>query len=80
MDIEKRSLSLTRTKDEELVFTDNTGQYWRIFNFIEDHVVYDGAPNTEIAFEGARMFGEFINQLSDLNPNNLIEPSRISTI
>ena len=46
---------------------------WRVFNFIEDHVVYDIAPNREIAFEGARMFGLFLNQLSDLDPSGIVE-------
>jgi hypothetical protein len=31
------------------------------------------APNHEIAFEGARMFGQFINELSDLDPNNIVD-------
>jgi hypothetical protein len=50
-DIEKRSLSLSKTIDDKLFFLDDQKQYWRIFNFIEDHVVFDGAPNTEIAYE-----------------------------
>jgi hypothetical protein len=72
-DIEKRSLSLTKTNDNELFLLDEENHYWRVFNFIEDNVVYDGAPNTEIAYEGARMFGRFINQLSDLDPKNIVE-------
>ena len=72
-DIEKRSLSLTKTKDDKLYYLDDEKQYWRIFNFIEDHVVFDGSPSTEIAREGARMFGKFINQLSDLNTDKIVE-------
>lgn len=72
-EIEKRSLSLSKTTNGELFFLDEQEQYWRIFNFIEDHVVYDGATNNEIAYEGARMFGQFIHQLSDLDPASIVE-------
>lgn len=72
-DVEKRSLSLSKTKNDELFFLDEQGQYWRIFNFIDDHVVYDGATNNEIAYEGARMFGQFIHHLSDLDPASIVE-------
>jgi len=72
-DIDRRSLSLTRTHDNQLFYHDDEDQYWRIFNFIDDHKVFDGAPNTEIAFEGAKMFGRFINQLSDLDTSKVVE-------
>jgi thiamine kinase-like enzyme len=71
--LDKRSLRLMKTIDGSSYFLDDENQYWRIFNFIEDHKVYDVAPNHEIAFEGARMFGQFINELSDLNPNGIVD-------
>lgn len=72
-DIDNRSLKLFPLKDGGLYFEDEQNQCWRVFNFIDDHKVYDGAPNTEIAFEGARMFGQFLNELSDLDPNGIAE-------
>ena len=71
-DIEHRSLRLTKTRDDKL-YVDDEEKAWRIFNFIEDHVVYDIAPNWDIAYEGARMFGLFLNQLSDLDPSKIVE-------
>ena len=64
-DIDRRSLKLIPLKNGKLYATDEDGQFWRLFNFVKDHKVYDGAPNTEIAYEGARMFGRFLNDLSD---------------
>ncbi len=72
-DIERRSLKLVTTKNEKLYVKDDDGEFWRVFNFIEDHKVYDGAPNTEIAFEGARMFGKFLNELSELDPTSVVD-------
>lgn len=72
-DIERRSLVLLKTKEGKLYVEDAEGKPWRVFNFIKDHKVYDGAPNTEIAFEGARMFGKFLNELSELDPAGVVE-------
>lgn len=72
-DIDRKSLELIKTINDKVYVEDAEGKPWRLFNFIEDHKVFDGAPNTDIAFEGARMFGKFINDLSDLNINNIVE-------
>jgi len=72
-DVERRSLVLLKTIDGKLYVEDEDGNPWRVFNFIEDHKVYDGAPNAEIAFEGARMFGQFLNELSELDPASVVE-------
>lgn len=72
-DIDNRSLRLYPLKDGRLYFNDEENQSWRVFNFVNDHKVYDGAPNTEIAYEGARMFGQFLNDLSDLDPKGVVD-------
>lgn len=71
--VEEVSLELIKTKYEKVYFEDSKGKPWRLFNFIKDHKVFDGVPDTDIAFEGARMFGKFINDLSDLDTNNIVE-------
>ena len=72
-DIDRHSLLLIHTKKGKTYQIDEKGQYWRIFNFIQDHIVFDGAANPDIAYEGARMFGQFIHQLSDLDPANIVD-------
>ena len=72
-DLDKRSLKLIKTNSGGSYMIDEDQQYWRVFNFVDDHVVFDGATNPDIAFEGARMFGLFIHQLSDLDPASIVE-------
>jgi len=72
-DLDRRSLRLINTTSGKTYYLDDQDRYWRIFNFIDDHRVYDTAPNHEIAYEGARMFGQFINMLSDLNPDKIVD-------
>jgi len=72
-DLQRRSLTIIPTKDGEpyLKVQDPEESYWRVFNFIEDHQVFEKAPDPEIAREGARMFGDFTGMLSDLDPSDL---------
>ena len=72
-DINQRSLQVIKTKSGDLYFEDEENQCWRIFNFIENHIVYDRAPNQEIAYEGAKAFGLFLSQLSDLDPKHIVD-------
>ncbi|MDZ7608387.1 MAG: aminoglycoside phosphotransferase family protein [Cyclobacteriaceae bacterium] len=71
-DIARRSLEVIKTKNNDL-YVNVDGQSWRVLNFIENHKVFAGAPNTEIAYEGARMFGQFLIQLADLDPKNVVD-------
>lgn len=73
IDIDRKSLMVIPTKDGKTFFTDPFGQYWRMFNFIDNSRVYDKVTDHNIAFEGARMFGAFLTSLSNLQPNLLQE-------
>ncbi len=71
-DVARRSLEVIKTKKGDL-YQNVDGQSWRLLNFIEDHKVFASAPNPEIAYEGARMFGLFLTQLSDLDPSMIVD-------
>jgi len=72
-DLDRRSLTIVNTKDDATYFIDPEGNYWRVLNFIDDHLVFETAPDTGIAYEGARMFGNFTSLLSSLPPTKLGE-------
>jgi hypothetical protein len=67
-DIGRKALSIVPTKDGRPYFKDPEGNYWRIFNFIPDHVVFESTTDPALAFEGARMFGNFTGMLAGLDP------------
>lgn len=46
------------------------GEYWRLYNYVEGHTFYS-AENEQIAAEAGKMFGEFQNALSGIEPNLL---------
>jgi hypothetical protein len=66
-----RDLGLIETKDEELVFIDTNGSYWRCFEYIDDTFVLENVQNPTQAFEGARLFGDFLARLMDYDPRRL---------
>jgi hypothetical protein len=72
-DLERKSLSITPTRNGKSYFLDPDGNYWRVLNFIKDHVVYESASDPDIAHEGARMFGGFTGMLSDLSASGIGE-------
>ncbi|MFO7934674.1 MAG: aminoglycoside phosphotransferase family protein [Bacteroidales bacterium] len=72
-DLRRRSLTIIPTREgaSYLKVADPEESYWRVFNFIGGHEVFEKAPDTEIAREGARMFGDFTNMLSGLEASEL---------
>jgi len=72
-ELDRRSLRLMSTVNGGVFFENDQSEYWRIFNFIDDHIVFDGHPSLEIAYEGARMFGNFIWLLADLDPVKIVD-------
>ncbi len=65
-DPDRETLSLIETIDGNTFYLDDTGNYYRMYLFIEDHLTYDIVETTHQAYEAGKMFGKFQNFLSDL--------------
>ena len=61
-----RQLVVIETKHGADFFLDDCGNYWRIYNRIENAFTYDTIESPELAYEAARMFGRFAVFLTDL--------------
>ena len=61
-----RQLIVIDTKGGADFFQDKRGNYWRVYNRIENSVTYDTLESAEMAYEAARMFGRFAAFLTDL--------------
>ncbi len=61
-----RQLVVILTKEGESYYRDAEGDFWRVYNFIENAVTYDMLQAAEPAREAARMFGWFQEMLLDL--------------
>jgi len=59
------SLRLLLADDEKPYFKDSSGNYWRVFLFVMDSVIFQKAINSEQAYEAGRAIGEFQYLLTD---------------
>jgi hypothetical protein len=61
-----RQLTVIASDDDTYFCKDAEGNFWRVYNFIEDAVAYDIFESADLAYEVARMFGWFQRMLVDL--------------
>ncbi|MDP9076293.1 MAG: aminoglycoside phosphotransferase family protein [Bacteroidota bacterium] len=66
-------LKLVPSKDQQLFYKDDEGNYWRIYIFVAGSRSYDSVATPQQAFEGGKAFGSFQALLSDMDPSLLSE-------
>ena len=69
----KESIQLTKTLDEETFHRDPNGNYWRVYNFIDNAKTYDIIESSQQAYEGAKAYGSLQLELADLPGPDLHE-------
>jgi hypothetical protein len=62
----RRVLNLIPARDGKYWHLDDEGNYWRAYHFIDKARTYDCAESPQQAFQAARAFGQFQQQLSGL--------------
>ncbi|MBR1584717.1 MAG: aminoglycoside phosphotransferase family protein [Clostridia bacterium] len=69
----RRVLTLVPTLDGAFYTLAQDGNYYRMFEFVENSVCLDQAENENDFFQSAVAFGEFQNQLADFPADTLVE-------
>jgi len=72
-DADRRALTLVPAKDGKTYHSDDHGNTWRSYWFIEKARSVEFVENPRIAYESARAFGEFQRQLVDMPGGRLEE-------
>jgi hypothetical protein len=72
-DIKRECLKIMQTKKGKSWYTDDHGNFWRVFVFISNHRSYDIVDSPSKAFEGGKAIGRFQALLADLPGNPLHE-------
>jgi Ser/Thr protein kinase RdoA (MazF antagonist) len=65
------TLTLIRTKDGASYLKDESGEFWRSFEYIENTVSYDVCPSSHVAREAAAILGRFQRALSPVSARSL---------
>ena len=66
-------LTFVKTKEGESYYQSENGDYWNLMVFIEDSVTFETVNDSEIAYEGGKLFGEFLNLTDDFDASKLTE-------
>lgn len=62
---------VTFTKDGKTYYLDSSGNYWRVFAFMNNSKSYDAVESPKQAFEAGRAFGMFQSMLSDIETSGI---------
>lgn len=72
-ELNQKVLSFVKTKNSDLYYFKKDGNYWNVMVFINNSVTHEVVKDKEIAYEGGKLLGEFLNFTSDFNSNQLID-------
>lgn len=70
---ERETLTLVKSVDGKNYVTDQEGNSWRIYLFVEDTISFDVVEKPEDFYQSAFSFGHFQRLLSDYPANTLVE-------
>lgn len=71
-ELKRKVLSFVKTLKGFNYHIDNVGNYWNMMIYISDSVTYDTVSDEEVAYEGGKLMGDFLNQTSDFDTDSLV--------
>lgn len=72
-EFKRRVLSFVNTKSSNSYYKDSEGNYWNLMLYIDDSITFETVKNEEVAYEGGKLFGDFLNLTSDFDISKLTE-------
>ncbi|QTD38977.1 phosphotransferase [Polaribacter batillariae] len=71
-ELNQKVLSFVKTKNSDFYYYKKGGNYWNVMIFINDSITHEIVKNEEVAYEGGKLLGRFLNLTSDLDSSALI--------
>ncbi|QTE24014.1 phosphotransferase enzyme family protein [Polaribacter cellanae] len=72
-ELTKKVVSFVKTKNSDFYYFKKGGHFWNVMVFIDDSVTHEIVKDKEIAYEGGKLLGEFLNLTADLDSSKLID-------
>ena len=73
-ELKRRVLVFVPIKNEnDYCYIDSEGNYWNMMVYINDSITFETVNNVEVAYEGGKLIGDFLNLTSDFDASQLIE-------
>lgn len=71
--LSKKVLSFVKAKNSDFYYFKKGGDFWNVMIFIDDSITYEIVKDKEIAYEGGKLLGEFLNGTLDFDSSQLID-------
>jgi|TARA_R110002050_G_scaffold296094_1_gene455667 uncharacterized protein YjgD (DUF1641 family) len=72
-ELSKKVLSFVKVKNADLYYFKNGNDFWNVMVFIDNSVTHELVKDKQIAYEGGKLLGEFLNKTSDFDSSKLID-------
>ena len=72
-ELSRKVLTFVKAKSGAYYFKTENGDFWNVMVFIDNSVTYELVTDEEIAYEGGKLSGDFLNLTSDFDASKLIE-------
>lgn len=72
-EVGKKVLSFVKTRNTDFYFYKKGGDFWNVMVFIDNSVTHEIVKDKEIAYEGGKLLGEFLNGTADFDSSQLID-------
>lgn len=69
----KRVLKFVKTKTGLPYYVDEDGNYWNVSIFIDGSKVFEKVENVEIAYEGGKLYGDFLNLANGIDTRQIVD-------
>ena len=69
----RKVLCFVSTKNGATYYKDTNGNYWNLMVYIDNSQTFETVKNREIAYEGGKLSGDFLNLTNDFDATQLIE-------
>ena len=68
-----KTLTFVSIKGGEYYYKDKNGSFWSLMLYIHDSKSFEKVVDDEIAYEGGKLFGDFLNSTADFDASQLFE-------
>lgn len=72
-ELKRRVLTFIPAKNGEYYYRDEDGNFWNVMVYIKESVTHEIVTNKEVAYEGGKLSGDFLNLTSDFDASVLTE-------
>jgi hypothetical protein len=72
-ELSKKVLSFIKAKNNDLYYIKKGSDFWNVMVFIDNTITHEVVKDKEIAYEGGKLIGDFLNLTADFDSSQLID-------